>query len=99
MTTQDTLLSLMNLPPSRFSGVCRTADGYYMASAHGDVGYNHFLGKPSPPHDGPGRDLMLKVWHELTETERLVVVHLANHPIDGTPIRLAEDFGVPVKED
>ena len=98
MEPKEALLRLISLPPSCFSGVCRTSDGFYIAQAKGDVGYNHFLGKPSPPHSGPGRDGMLAIWVKLSKGERLAVLSLAAHPIDGSPIRLAQDFGVPIDE-
>ena len=95
MTTQETLLALMNLPPSKFSGVVLTTDGFYIASVHGDLGYNHFLGKPAPVHDGPGKTQMLSVWNRLTVQERDAVYQLADNPIDGHSIPLHEGFGVP----
>ena len=95
MDTRETLLRLMNLPPSRFSGVVRTSDGHYIASVHGDVGYNAFLGRPSPPHPGPGRDAMLAVWDGLSQEEREAVYCLAANPVDGEPIDLHGHFGVP----
>lgn len=98
MDTNRTLLKLMNLPPGRFAGVCRTTDGHYIAQIHGDVGYNAFLGRPAPPHDGPGRDSMLATWHSLTPRDKAAVISLAANPIDGEPIDLAADFGVPVEE-
>ena len=100
MEPKEALLRLMCLSPSRFSGVCCTSDGLYLAQVKGDVGYNHFLGKPSAPHAGPGRDMMLTTWTKLSKGERLAVLSLAAHPVDGSPIRLKEDFGVPInKED
>ena len=95
MDCQEALLKLMNLPTSQYISVCRTSDGYYLAQRRGDLGYNAFLGKPTPPHDGPGRDFMLQTWASLSPAERVAVWHLARHPLDGLPIRLAEDFGVP----
>jgi len=92
----ETLLRLMNLPPSQFSGVCRDADGNYLASVHGDLGYNHFLGKPAQPHAGAGRDLMLKVWNGLTPEQQRIICFEAEHPVDGEPILLHSDFGVPL---
>ena len=92
----ETMLRLMSIPTSQFDGVCRTSDGYYIAQRKGDIGYNHFLGRPSPPHDGPGRDQMLKVWGALTKEEKVEVLALAASPIDGSPILLHKDFGVPV---
>lgn len=96
MNTQETLLRLMNLPPSRFAGVVRTGDGYYLAQVVGDLGYNAFLGKPNPPHNGPGRNLMLSVWSSLTDKEKRAVYALAKNPLDGQSILLHEDFGVPL---
>ena len=98
MEPKEALLRLMCLPPSRFSGVCRTSDGFYLAQVKGDIGYNHFLGKPSAPHSGPGRDAMLATWVKLSKKEQRAVLFLAAHPIDGSPIRLAQDFGVPIDE-
>ena len=94
-TTRNNLLALMNLPSETIDRVCRTSDGYYMAQLRGDIGYNHFLGQPNPPHEGPGRDAMLKVWASLALPERKDVLALAQNPGDGSPILLHEDFGVP----
>ena len=99
MEPKEALLRLMCLPLSQFDGVCRTSDGFYMAMAKGDIGYNHFLGKPNPPHPGPGRDMMLATWAKLSNDERQAVLSLAAHPIDGCPIRLAKDFGFPTNEE
>ena len=92
MDAQRNLLRLMNLP--QFAGVVRTADGFYTAQVPGDLGYNAFLGKPSPVHDGPGLAQTLKVWAGLTEEERDAVRMLAANPPDGERIPLA-DFGIP----
>ena len=97
-SARDNLLRLMNLPPSRFDGVVRTSDGFYLAQVKGDIGYNAFLGKPSEPHDGPGRDAMLEVWNGLDEQEKVEVLALAARPGDGSPILLERDFGVPVEK-
>mgnify|MGYP001594863056 CR=1 FL=1 len=98
MTTNETLLKLMCLPISKFVGVVRTADGHYLAQVHGGLGYNAFLGRPTAPHAGPGRDYMLATWNSLTSSEKLAVLALAANPIDGSPILLSEDFGVPVTD-
>jgi hypothetical protein len=98
MTTQENLLRLMNLPIGTFAGVCRTADGYYLARKHGDLGYNAFLGRPAAPHAGPGREHTLHVWHSLSPVEQIAVIQLAANPVDGAPILLEQDFGVPVWE-
>ena len=97
-TTRENLLRLMCLPLSRFEGVVRTSDGYYLAQVKGDLGYNAFLGKPHAPHPGAGMDFMLKAWKGLTTTERIAVLALAHNPGDGLPICLARDFGVPVEQ-
>ena len=91
---RETMLRLMNLPASRFEGVVRTADGMYIGQVVGDVGYNAFLGKPAPVHDGPGRDNTLRIWDALTAEEQAQVRAVAACPSDGQPIPLA-DFGVP----
>ena len=93
--TWNNLLALMNLPSKEIARVCRTGDGYYLAQMRGDLGYNHFLGQPNPPHEGPGRDAMLKVWASLGLQERMDVLALAQNPGDGSSILLHEDFGVP----
>jgi len=97
MQTHETLLRLMNLPPQQFSGVVFST-GNYLASVHGNLGYNAFLGMPAPPHPGPGHDLMLKVWESLTPAEQVAVYCLAANPIDGEPIDLHGHFGVPLPE-
>lgn len=65
-------------------------------SEQGDIGYNRFIGRPSKPHAGPGRDLILKRWQALSAEERAAVVQAARHPLDGSPIDLQSEFGVPV---
>ena len=70
-TTRENLLRLMCLPLSRFEGVVRTSDGYYLAQYKGDIGYNAFLGKPHAPHLGTGRDSILEAWRGLTQQERM----------------------------
>ena len=100
----ELLIELMNLHPYRDGTIalCRTVDGCYLAQRAGDVGYNVFIGRPSAPHPGPGRDRMLETWRRMTPAERLSVVALAraggNRCGDGTPIDLAREFGVPVQE-
>jgi len=89
---RESLLKLMNLP-SVFEDVVKS-DGAYIAMAWGDIGYNHFLGSPSEPHPGPGREHMLMTWHNLGEDEQKAVVALAR----AKGIDLAREFGVPVME-
>ena len=87
------LLRLMSVPADRVAEVTKTSDGFYMARARGDSGFNLFLGRPAPPHDGPGRNTMLRHWVAMTEPERRLVVALAQ----AKGIDLAADFGVPVR--
>jgi hypothetical protein len=94
----EIILALMNLQAKRLDAVCRTSDGYYMGQAAGDIGYNAFLGRPEPVHDGPGRQAMLKVWAGLSDDEREAVLRLADNPPNGAPLLLVADFGVPVEE-
>ena len=91
----ETIALLCNLPPN-IDAVCRTSDGHYLGHVRGDIGYNAFFGMPSKPHPGPGCDQMLTTWGNLTPDEQAAVIAEAAHPSDGTPIRLVEDFGVPV---
>lgn len=92
MNAKRTLLRLMNL--SQFEGVMRTSDGFYIAQIPGDIGYNFFLGRPAPVHEGPGLRNTLKIWASLTEDERKAVRRLAANPVVGSPIPLSE-FGIP----
>ena len=100
--TLDQLGQLMNLPSGmrqRIDGICRTTDGHYLARLKGGIGYDLYIGKPSPPHAGPGRDQMLRAWRGMSEDERRAVVKLAdqggNQDGDGMRIDLAREFGVP----
>lgn len=96
MSVNKTLLRLMSL--GQFQAVCRTSDGYYMAQVPGDLGYNAFLGRPAPVHDGLGHRQMLQVWAALSTDEQVAVWRLAQNPLDGSPIPLDSDFGVPRPE-
>ena len=92
MDAESTLLRLMNLPRS-FVGVVKTVDGHYIAQTEGDIGYNHFLGKPQPVHAGPGLENTLRIWSSLTVKEQQAVRAVATSPVDGQPIQLS-DFGL-----
>ena len=92
MDGMTNLIRLMNLPRSIVS-VSRTVDGHYIGMDAGDVGYNHFFGKPAPIHSGPGLEATLALWATLTEAERLDV-RLAARNAEGSPIPLSE-FGLP----
>ena len=99
-TATDDLMRLMNLPAAmrrRFVGIVRTSDGCYLGMEEGDCGYNAFIGKPSAPHPGPGRDSTLAVWANLTPERRAAVRVLATRPVDGSPIDLRREFGVPIR--
>ena len=90
----ETMLRMMALP-AIYQAVCRTSDGHYVAMAHGDIGYNEFFGQPAPVHPGPANDQMNRIWSGLTDSERHRVLAVAANP-DG-PVRLEEDFGVPIQ--
>ena len=94
MSAMLDMMRLMSIPTSTYDAVCRTGDGYYLARPVGSVGYDAFLGKPSPLHDGPGREWMLATWEGLSQDQRVAVYALAANPLDGLPILLSE-FGVP----
>ena len=99
MMPQEALLRLMSIGPSLgIVAVVRTSDGFYLGQQEGDLGYNAFIGRPPPPHPGPGRDMMLETWAGLTADEKRAVLMLAYSPVDGSPIPLAADFGVPVDD-
>lgn len=93
----DNLMRLMNFPRTmreRTADICRTSDGCYLRREVGDIGFNHFLGRPAGPHAGPGRDQMLGAWRALTDGEKRGAIAAAvSRGID-----LAREFGVPVKD-
>ena len=93
MSATANLIDLMNLGPLGVTDVVRTSDGFYLGRAPGDIGYNVFIGKPSPPHEGPGRERSLALWEGLTVQERNAVRMRCNHPLDGSRIPLG-DFGI-----
>jgi hypothetical protein len=88
------LLDVLNLRPAGIVDVVRTSDGYYIGQDPGDLGYNHFIGKPPKLHLGPGLDRTRKRWAELTKAQRIAVRARAVLPRDGEAIPLG-DFGVP----
>lgn len=94
MTTKEKLINLMALRCKNIVDVIKTSDGFYLGMAEGDIGFNDFIGRPQAPHDGPGRDNMLKVWGGFTDQERQDVVDLA----EGKGIDLESEFGIPVSE-
>jgi hypothetical protein len=90
----DNLLSIMNIPKSfDFVDITKTSDGHFIGMKAGDCGFNHFLGRPSKPHPGPGRDRMLSVWGKLDKAEKLAVLLLAATK----RISLRDEFGVPIE--
>ena len=90
----ETLLKLMNVPTSAFCAVTKTSDGYYLAQAWGDLGYNQFLGIPSEPHPGPGLTRAIEVWEGISNHERISVMLLAI----ANRIDLEREFGIPVEK-
>ena len=92
MDVRMALLKLMSIPTSQYMDVIKTSDGYYLGMAYDDIGFSHFLGNPSPPHDGPGRDYMLATWNGLSDSDRARVYGLAK----AKGINLEHEFGVPV---
>ena len=91
--TSKNLLRLMSIPISHFRDVTKTSDGFYIAMGDDDIGYNHFLGSPSPPHPGPGKNAMLQTWRGLNKSEKRAVICLAQ----SKNINLHKEFGVPVR--
>lgn len=88
---------LMNLPTAmieRTAAIMRDSSGNYLLQDRGDVGYNRFLGRPSAPHAGPGRDRMLQVWRSLSDARRRRAIAAAI----AMRIDLARDFGVPTAD-
>lgn len=71
--------------------ICKTSDGFYLGQESGDCGFNHFIGKPSRPHPGPGMDRILITWNNFSPTEQEDVKKLAT--LKG--INLVTEFGVP----
>lgn len=62
----------MNLEPEGLVDVIRTSDGCYVGRPWGDIGYNVFLGRPSP---GPaGRAASWRKFRALTLNQRKGVV-------------------------
>lgn len=93
----DNLMRLMNFPQSmreRTADVCRTSDGHYLRMEEGDIGFNHFLGQPAPPHPGPGRENMLRAWRAMSDGDRRGAIAAAV----ARGINLAREFGVPTSD-
>lgn len=68
-THEHLLMDFLALPDD-YVDICQTSDGYFLARGYGEVGYNHFLGKPSLAHEGPGKAYRRDMWHQLTFSER-----------------------------
>lgn len=79
----DELMALLNIPEG-VAEVTLTSDGFFLARASGDIGFNMFLGRPSF-HPGPGRDLTRRVWGQLTFAGRR------------RAIRQARRFRIPIR--
>lgn len=69
------LIAVLNLPSS-LAAVCRTSDGYYIARAKGDIGFNQFLGAYAP-HPGPGRDRSRQTFRAFTWGQKRAAVKQA----------------------
>ena len=63
----------------RFAEVTRTSDGFFLGRAKGDIGFNHFLGRPSGA--------------ALTRTRRLFQKLPSNH--QATLLRALSARGIP----
>lgn len=87
------LIDLMNLGPIGVVAVVRTSDGNYLGQVPDDLGYNLFLGRPSPSHPGPGRSRSRRVWAAFTPAQRASVLRHASAPLDGYPIPLTDFLG------
>lgn len=48
MTLLQHLLAVCAMPSDRYTDVTCTTDGHYLATAKNDIGFNVFLGRPSP---------------------------------------------------
>lgn len=59
-----------------FADFTVTSDGWWLAQAYGDLGYNVFLGRPSF-HPGPGKDQTRAVWSRMSLGERKLFVKAA----------------------
>lgn len=94
MTATERLLDLMNLNVLNVDDVVLTSDGFYIGHVPGDVGFNAFIGAPSPVHPGPGLDRTLSVWDSMNDDEKEMVKLRAASPLDGEPIPLSA-FGIP----
>lgn len=97
MNTFDNLCKLMAFPSylrRTIVDVTRTSDGHYLAMDRGDIGFNRFIGKPAPPHRGPGRDAILAAWASMSGDEKHTVLMLAVNK----GINLKREFGVPTED-
>jgi len=45
----------------RFAEVTETSDGFFLGRAHGDIGFNQFLGQPSDAAKGRTKELFNKL--------------------------------------
>lgn len=93
-TPMGRLMKLMHLggAPFEVEAVCRTSDGFYMAQAAGDVGYNLFLGSPKPISRAlpSTQELARSVWASFSDAEKAAIKRLCANPPDGSPIPLGD---------
>jgi len=52
-----------------YRGVCVTSDGFFLGMAHGDIGYNNFLGKPNPKAGATTDGCVQEAWAKLNQAE------------------------------
>ncbi len=69
------LIRLLNLP-SNIALITVTSDGCFLGQAFGDIGFNHFFGKPSF-HAGVGKERSQHVWKSLSYKDQRDLARLA----------------------
>ena len=74
-TPENLLMDFLALP-SDFVGLTQTSDGFFLAKGWGEIGYNHFLGKPALSHEGPGKEWRRAMVAQLTFSERKRLVRV-----------------------
>ncbi len=91
-TATEHLIHLLNLDMLGIDGFIKTSDGHFLGRRPDDIGYNLYIGQPSPPHPGPGLNRTLETWDNLTGEEQSNVQIVAA----GKNIDLSAEFGIPV---
>lgn len=75
MNFKEMLMKFLALP-SCYVDIMQTSDGHWLAQGYGEIGYNHFLGKPALDHDGPGKEWRQAFWRDLTYHDRKRLVRI-----------------------